>query len=87
MFFNIITLFYVGIAWPLEGQPFYLKKLSEFLPIRIVGSMMTNIALKGWTFENSSIITGFLITLSYNILLILIIIIMAVLKNNMWLSK
>ncbi|XP_025200634.1 ABC transporter G family member 23-like [Melanaphis sacchari] len=73
-----------GAIWPLEGQPPFLRQISKLLPIRLVGNTMNNIALKGWTLDHLSIITGTSLTVLYTIFLILLLIVLGKLKKNLW---
>jgi hypothetical protein len=80
-------LFYLGAIWPLEGQPTFLRKVSELLPIRLVGNTINNIAIKGWTFDHPSIIIGTSMTLFYTVSLVFILIILGKLKKDIWVAQ
>ncbi|CAI6347958.1 unnamed protein product [Macrosiphum euphorbiae] len=73
-----------GSIWPLEGQPQLLRQVSKLLPIRLVGNIMNNIAIKGWTLDHPSIITETSLTVLYNILLILVLIVLGKIKKDLW---
>ncbi|XP_025415790.1 ABC transporter G family member 23-like isoform X1 [Sipha flava] len=76
-----------GAIWPLEGQPTFLRKVSELLPIRLVGNTINNIAIKGWTFDHPSIIIGTSMTLFYTVSLVFILIILGKLKKDIWVAQ
>ncbi|KAF0762245.1 ABC transporter G family member 23-like [Aphis craccivora] len=76
-----------GAVWPLEGQPQLLKKASKLLPIRLVGNTLNDIALKGWTLDHPSIISGTSLTVLYTILLVLVLILLGKLKKDLWVIK
>ncbi|XP_060878331.1 ABC transporter G family member 23-like [Metopolophium dirhodum] len=73
-----------GAIWPLEGQPQLLRQVSKLLPIRLVGNIMNDIAIKGWTLDHPSIITGTSMTVLYTILLILVLIVLGKIKKDLW---
>lgn len=81
-----MLLFYSGAIWPLEGQPVFLRKVSELLPIRLVGNTINNIAIKGWTLNHPSIIIGTSMTLFYTVSLVFILFILGKLKKDLWVS-
>lgn len=68
----------------MEGQPYLLRRLSEILPIRLVGKMMTDIAIKGWTLDHPLIILGITMTFAYIIILVLILIVLGKFKKSWW---
>jgi len=70
--------------WPVEGQHYYLQKISELLPIRLVGKIMTNVALKGWSLNNTSMLLGMSTAFAYNVVLILLLVILGKLKKDLW---
>ncbi|XP_022175207.1 ABC transporter G family member 23-like [Myzus persicae] len=73
-----------GGIWPLEGQPPLLRQVSKLIPIRLVGNMMNDIVIKGWTLDHPSILTGTSLTVLYNILLILVLILLGKIKKDLW---
>lgn len=75
---------FLGAVWPMEGQPQILRKVSELLPIRLVGNTMNNIALKGWTLGHPSIVIGTTATFAYTILFVLVLIILGKIKKDLW---
>jgi len=77
-------MLYLGSIWPLEGQPPILREVSKILPIRLVGNMMNDIAIKGWSLDHPSILTGTSLTVLYSILLILILIVLGRIKKDLW---
>jgi len=77
-------LLYLGAIWPLEGQPQLLRQVSKLLPIRLVGNIMNDIAIKGWTLDHPSVITGTSLTIVYTILLILVLIVLGKIKKDLW---
>lgn len=83
----MILLFYLGTIWPLEGQPEFLRNLSELLPMRLVGNMMNNIALKGWTLDHPSIKIGTSMTIVYTVLLVFVVIILGTLRKDLWVGR
>lgn len=80
----MLLLFYLGLIWPLNGQPYLLRIVSESLPTWIVGNTINNIMLRDGQFNNPSIIIGITTTFAYNILLILVLIILGKFKKNLW---
>lgn len=70
--------------WSLEGQPYLLRKISEVLPIRIVGKTMTDIALKGWTLNHPLVIFGITMTVAYIIFFVFVLIILGKFKKSWW---
>jgi len=83
----MLLLFYLGAFWPLEGQPQFLRKISEFLPVRLAGNAMNNIALKGWSLDHPSIIVGTTTIFAYTIMLVLILIVLGKLKKDLWIIQ
>lgn len=77
-------MLYLGGIWPLEGQPPLLRQVSKLIPIRLVGNMMNDIVIKGWTLDHPSILTGTSLTVLYNILLILVLILLGKIKKDLW---
>lgn len=80
-------MLFLGAIWPLEGQPQLLRKLSKLLPIRLVGNTLNDIALKGWTLDHPSIISGTSLTVFYIILLVLVLIVLGKIKKDLWVIK
>lgn len=71
----------------MEGQPRLLRIVSELLPMRLVGKMMNNIALKSWSLDHPSIITGTSITIVYTIILVFFIIALGKLRKDLWVAQ
>lgn len=71
----------------MEGQPRLLRIVSELLPMRLVGIMMNNIALKSWTLDHPSIIIGTSITIMYTMLLVFVIIVFGKLRKDLWVAQ
>jgi hypothetical protein len=67
-----------------EGQPEFLRLFSQFIPMRLLGNTMNNVALKGWSLSHPSIIMGISTTLVYTILLVLLLIILGKYKKQWW---
>lgn len=78
------VMLHLGAIWPLEGQPQLLRQVSKLLPIRLGGNIMNDIALKGWTLDHPSVITGTSLAVLYTILLILVLIILGKIKKDLW---
>jgi len=76
-----------GIIWPIEGQPYFLKVISELLPITLVGNMMSHIALKGWSLNNPSILMGTSIAIAYIVVLILSLVVLGKFKRDLWIIQ
>lgn len=68
----------------MEGQPQFLRKISDLIPLRVVGNTMNNIALKGWTWDHPSIIIGTSGAFATLGLLVLVLIILGKLKKDLW---
>lgn len=73
--------------WPLEGQPWLLRKMSELIPLRVVGMTMNDIALKGWTWNHPSIIFGVSATFLTIILLIVTLNVLGKFKKDLWVLR
>lgn len=71
----------------MEGQPRLLRIVSELLPMRLVGIMMNNIALKSWTLDHPSVIIGTSITIMYTMLLVFVIIVFGKLRKDLWVAQ
>jgi len=76
-----------GTFWPMEGQPQLLRNVSEFLPVRLAGNIMNNIALKGWSLDHPSIVIGTATTFAYIIILVFVLIVLGKLKKDLWVLK
>ncbi|XP_050542641.1 ABC transporter G family member 23-like isoform X2 [Daktulosphaira vitifoliae] len=73
-----------GALWPIEGQPTYVRPITELLPLYIAGKTMNNITLKGWTIHHPEVFSGTMIILSYTIILLLIVVVLGRVKKDMW---
>lgn len=78
------TLSFLGAVWPIEGQPELVRRGAEILPIRLIGNMMNNIALRGWTLSHPSFLIGISVMSIEAILAIVAIIVLGKLKKDMW---
>ncbi|VVC27530.1 Hypothetical protein CINCED_3A011626, partial [Cinara cedri] len=74
-------------VWPVESQTPLLRMVTELLPMRLAGNVMTNIALKGWTLEHPSVIKNIVVMFSYSVILVLVIIGLGKFKKNMWIMQ
>lgn len=73
--------------WPIEGQPLLLRKMSELIPLRLVGSSLNDVALKGWTWNHPSIIYRVSGTFLMIILLILTLNVLGKFKKDLWVLR
>lgn len=80
----ILQLFFLGVVWPIEGQPKLLRKISELIPLQILGQTVDGIRLKGWTLDHPSILFGITASFVYTILLVLILVVLGKYKKNLW---
>lgn len=80
----MIFFYILGAMWSVEGQPYFLRKISEVLPIRLVGKTMTDIALKGWTLNHPLIMFGVTMAVVYIIFLLLVLIVLGKFKKSWW---
>ena len=57
------NLFLSGLVWPLEGMPFVLRRMVYFLPQTYAVETINSIFTRGWGIEQPSICIGFIATL------------------------
>ncbi|XP_050422032.1 ABC transporter G family member 23-like [Adelges cooleyi] len=81
---SLIQFTLSGAIWPVEGQPFYLKAVSQVLPLYVAGKTMNDIALKGWTLAHPAIVLGTTVIFAYALIFLLVLIVLGRLKKDMW---
>jgi ABC-type multidrug transport system permease subunit len=71
-----------GIIWPLEGMPFGMRQFSYFLPQTLSVLSIRNIMLKGWSFFHTYVWLGFLSTIAWIVIFIIMATIISSLRNR-----
>lgn len=74
----------LGAIWPIETQPQYLKSISKLFPMRLGGKALSDITLKGWSFDHHSVSFSITILFGYASILLLVLIIFGKYKKDMW---
>eukprot|EP00095_Tigriopus_kingsejongensis_P001800 maker-scaffold10_size831480-snap-gene-0.20 protein:Tk01800 transcript:maker-scaffold10_size831480-snap-gene-0.20-mRNA-1 annotation:"ABC transporter " len=54
-----------GILWPLEGMPWYLRSVAWYLPCTAACQAMRDVMSRGWDIVQPSVYLGFISTLSW----------------------
>ena len=70
----------LGVLWPIEGMPMYMRYVALTLPFCLPSTAVRNITAKGYTIFNRSVATSFGILSLWIIGLILLC--MLVLRNK-----
>lgn len=60
---------FIGLIWPIEGMPQYLRWFSESLPFTIPVQSMRNVMKKNWGFFHPDVFKGIAIEVVWIILL------------------
>lgn len=61
-----------------------IRKLSDLLPVRLVGYTMNEIALKGWTLDHPLLIARTTTLFIYTMVLVFILFVLGKLKKDLW---
>jgi len=70
------TLLLSGVIWPIEGMPLYLRYISLGLPLTMATTSLRSILTRGWSFMEFDVYMGFISTIVW-ILVFLVITIVA----------
>ncbi|XP_062499553.1 ABC transporter G family member 20-like [Corticium candelabrum] len=66
------TLLLSGIIWPIEAMPLWLRYISYCLPTMYAAKSMRSIMSRGWGLDWQVVWTGYLITIAWFLLLLLL---------------
>ena len=61
-----------GIIWPLEGMPAYLRYISYVLPQTFACQALRGILSRGWSIVQPQVYRGFLVTIGWILVLLII---------------
>ncbi len=58
-----------GCFWPLESVPYNLRKLFYLNPLALPVESMRSIMLRGWGIDNINVLIGFIVSITYTLLI------------------
>ena len=71
-----------GIIWPLEGMPNIIRKISYFLPQTLPIIAFRDIILKGWGLTHFHVYIGFLCSIAWILIFLLLAYIAMKIRDN-----
>lgn len=80
LFSFILTFFFSGALWPLEGMHWIIRSISPLLPITRCAEAFRALSVKGWPLSNSTVYQGFFSSFVWSCIFLLIT--WAVVKKN-----
>lgn len=72
------TLLLSGVIWPIEGMPLVLRYVAYFLPLTQATTALRCMLTRGWGMDESEVYLGFIATLSW--IALFLVVTMVVLK-------
>ena len=57
-----------GVLWPLESIPHYFRYISDLSPITLPLDALRSIMFRGWTYNRTIVLYGYLITVLYTLI-------------------
>lgn len=76
------TLLLSGVIWPIEGMPYILRNIAVGLPLTLATSALRSILTRGWGFMEFEVYMGFVATISWILLFLIITMVSLKLKQN-----
>jgi hypothetical protein len=58
-------LFFSGILWPIEAQPYFFKWIAKFTPLAIPGDSLRSIMVRGLPIYHHLVYPGFMVSLFF----------------------
>lgn len=65
-------IFFLGLLWPLEGMPVYLKYLAYTFPFTIPSISVRNVLIKGWSFTHFEVYGGFAVLIGWILIFLIL---------------
>ncbi|XP_028028192.1 ABC transporter G family member 23 isoform X2 [Bombyx mandarina] len=76
------TLLLSGVIWPIEGMPWILRYVSLCLPLTLATNSLRSILTRGWPFTDSDVYMGFVSTLAWIALFLIVTLTILKFKRN-----
>lgn len=76
------TLLLSGVIWPIEGMPWILRYVSLCLPLTLATNSLRSILTRGWPFTDSEVYMGFVSTLAWIAVFLLVTLLILKFKRN-----
>lgn len=72
LFIIIIIDGILGVIWPIEGMPSFLRRISQGLPLTMATTALRAMLTRGWDMGEMDVYLGFISTISWIILFLTI---------------
>lgn len=82
--FNLILVMTSGIMWPVEAEHYLLKSVSSFIPLTLAVDATRGICAKNYSVFHPLVLKGFISTVSWGFVFLLIIFIVSKVNKNVW---
>lgn len=76
------TLLLSGVIWPIEGMPIVLRYIALFLPLTLATTSLRSMLTRGWAITEPDVYYGFIATLSWIALFLVITLIILRVKKG-----
>ncbi|XP_025421950.1 ABC transporter G family member 23-like isoform X2 [Sipha flava] len=81
---NFLLKFLCGLMWPTEGMYYWLRKVSDYLPLTKSTESLRSLTAKGLGFQHPTVYLGFLSIFSWILVFSLVSFVMLKLKRDVW---
>jgi ABC-type multidrug transport system permease subunit len=71
-----------GICWPIEGMPFYLRKIAYAMPLTYAIESVRCIFARGWGVEQPNVYAGILVSCGWILTFLVLCLVVARVRNS-----
>lgn len=84
---NFLLMCVCGFIWPAEGAHYLLRLVNSYFPLTLAATAMRSITIRGWGITHPAIYMGFLASLVWLLVFLLIAYLVLKVRDDIWRRK